>query len=76
MIRWLSPASRAGTRRMTLRAHSSLPCQSPATTIRRGPPGAVDASPDDSDSDSDDSDPDSDDSAAGASRRPADSGHD
>ena len=63
MSRWLSPASRAGTRRMTLSAHSSLPCQSPATTIRRGPPGAVDASPDDSDSDDSDSeDSDSDDS--------------
>ncbi len=45
---------------MTLSAHSSLPCQSPATTIRRGPPAAVGASPDDSD--------DSDDSALGASR--------
>ena len=56
MSRWLSPASRVGTRRMTLRAHSSQPCQSPATTIRRGPADAVDASPDDSDSDSDDSD--------------------
>ena len=76
MIRWLSPASRAGTRRMTLTAHSSLPCQSPATTIRRGPPGAVDASPDDSDSDSDDSDPDSDDSAARSVPAAGYSGHD
>ena len=79
MSRWLSPASRVGTRRMTLSAHSSSPCQSPATTIRHGPPGARDPSPADSDSDgsaSDGSDSDPEDSdpgdpAPGASLRPA-----
>ena len=34
---------------MTLTAHSSLPCQSPATTIRPGPSAAVGASPSDPD---------------------------
>ncbi len=49
MSRWLSPASRAGMRRMTLTAHSSLPCQSPVTRIRRGPSAAVGVSPSGSD---------------------------